>query len=62
VTNVSQRGRPVPQFFRSQRAKRGKKEGIDACGATVRGCVQRAGLRRNPKEVADCLKVMICLI
>jgi hypothetical protein len=49
------RGCPVPQFVRSQRVERGARP----CGATVRGWVPRASLQRNPKEVVDCLKIVV---
>jgi hypothetical protein len=46
--------------FRSSSARKesnGERErGSRPCGATVRGYVPRASIRRNPKEVADCLK------
>jgi hypothetical protein len=46
--------------FRSSSARNGSsgegERGAKPCEATVRGYVPRASLRRNPKDVADCLK------
>jgi hypothetical protein len=39
-----------------------RERGSRPCGATVRGCVPRASLRRDPKEVSDCLKFVVCLL
>jgi hypothetical protein len=52
--------------FRSSSTRKessGERErGARPCGVTVRGCVLRASLRRIPKEVADCLKFVVCLL
>jgi hypothetical protein len=59
VSNINHKGASGSAVRPLAKSRAGREREARPCGVPVRGCFPRASLRQIPKEVVDCLKVVV---